>query len=514
MAQSDLADRPVARWTSTLRRHQLLRLSAAGWARVLEAPWDAGARDCLMLWAQRGLPLVVTRQPTADVDTIATGLPAPARFRRRKLALAVAPGDVMFLDEFLPAGAAGRLLPRAAAAPWQALLARLKAGDCAARVYGGYGWQALTRLAYVHAQSDVDLLLPVNSPAHADAVAEVLVSRTTDWAGPRLDGELLFPDGGAIAWREWVAHRAGAAPQVLVKRLHGVALERPEPASNAGSAAFHAALGRAATVSLYDELALAPKPGLVSFADTGSHADMDAGTFLRSLFALRHYFVRIAAQGAASADFAPLEALGIAAEERMLRATGGVNTHRGAIFTLGLLCAAAGAAHARGHDCDATTLRATLRSRWGDALAARARRTRDSHGQRAARAHGLRSAADEAAQGLPTLFERVLPALRAARAAGADDRGAKLHALFTAMAEADDTNLAHRGGLQGLIDAKSLARRFLAEGGGLNDSAAARAAHVHALFVERRLSPGGAADLLAAACWVERVERLRDAPPR
>jgi triphosphoribosyl-dephospho-CoA synthase len=114
-------------------------------------------------------------------------------------------------------------------------------------------------------------------------------------------------------------------------------------APSAAELAFHAALGRAAIVSLYDELALEPKPGLVSFADTGSHDDMDAGTFLRSLFALRHFFVHAAAQGAASAEFAPLEALGVAAETRMLRATGGVNTHRGAIFTLGLLCAAAAA---------------------------------------------------------------------------------------------------------------------------------------------------------------------------
>jgi triphosphoribosyl-dephospho-CoA synthase len=275
--------------------------------------------------------------------------------------------------------------------------------------------------------------------------------------------------------------------------------------------AFHGALGRAAIVSLYDELALAPKPGLVSFADTGSHADMDAGTFLRSLFALRHFFVRIAAQGAASAEFTPLQALGIEAEIRMLRATGGVNTHRGAIFTLGLLCAAAGAAHAAGLACCATSLRATLIARWGGALSAHAALASDSHGGRAARRHGLRSAAEEAAQGLPTLFEHVLPALRAARRAGADDRGARLHALFTAMAEADDTNLVHRGGLQGLRDARRLARDFLAEGGGLTADATRRAARVHAVFVERRLSPGGAADLLAAACWVERVERLQGA---
>ena len=285
-------------------------------------------------------------------------------------------------------------------------------------------------------------------------------------------------------------------------------LVSPAVADCDGMSAFHAALGRAAIASLYDELALEPKPGLVSFADCGSHDDMDAGSFLRSLFALRHFFVRASAQGARSAAFAPLEALGIEAEARMLRATGGVNTHRGAIFTLGLLCAAAGAARASGWPCNATNLRRMLLARWGGALASRARRASDTHGSRAARVHGLRSASEEAAQGLPTLFDHVLPALREARRAGADERGAKLHALFTAMAELSDTNLVHRGGLQSLRDAQCLARQFLAEGGGLAADAAARAARVHAVFVERRLSPGGAADLLAAACWVERIERL------
>jgi len=284
--------------------------------------------------------------------------------------------------------------------------------------------------------------------------------------------------------------------------------------ARADASAFHAALGRAAIVSLYDELALAPKPGLVSFADAGSHHDMDASTFLRSLFSLRHFFGRAAAQGAESADFAPLQALGIEAESRMLRATGGVNTHRGAIFTLGLLCAAAGAAHDRGLACSAADLRATLLARWGGALASRARHERGTHGARAAREHGLRSAGDEAARGMPTLFDHVLPALREARRAGAGDRGARLHALFTAMAVADDTNLVHRGGLQGLRDARSAAREFLAAGGGLTADAPARAARVHAAFVARRLSPGGAADLLAAACWVERAERLGGAARR
>jgi phosphoribosyl-dephospho-CoA transferase len=210
---------------TALRRQQLIRLSADGWTRLLDASWDATARSCLGLWAARGLPLVVTRQPPMDDGRVAAGLPAPARYRRRRLALAVESRDVMSFDEFPAAEAATRLLPRGLAAPWRALLATLAAADCAPRVYGGFGWQALTRMAYVHAESDLDLLLPVNSGVHADDVAQLLAS--APWNGPRLDGELMFPDGGAIAWREWREHRHGRAARVLVKRLHGVALECP-----------------------------------------------------------------------------------------------------------------------------------------------------------------------------------------------------------------------------------------------------------------------------------------------
>ena len=78
-------------------------------------------------------------------------------------------------------------------------------------------------------------------------------------------------------------------------------------------------IGRAAIRALYAELALHPKPGLVSPLDSGSHDDMDMTTFMRSLFALRGYYRDIAAAGARGADFATLQALGIAAERRMLQ---------------------------------------------------------------------------------------------------------------------------------------------------------------------------------------------------
>lgn len=264
-----------------------------------------------------------------------------------------------------------------------------------------------------------------------------------------------------------------------------------------------AALGRAATVALYDELALAPKPGLVSFVDNGSHRDMDAGTLLRSLFALRRYFPAIAAAGAADEDFAVLQQLGIAAEARMLAATGGINTHRGAIFTLGMLCAAAGLLLARGEALTPTALRATLTQRWGQDLDDLARRPRVSNGRDVARRYGLRPAAAEATLGFPMLFDVALPALRGSAHLG--PRLARLHTLFELMAALDDTNLAHRGGLDGLRWAQQQARQFLADGGAAQADAIARAQALHAAFVVRNLSPGGAADLLAAACWLDRV---------
>jgi triphosphoribosyl-dephospho-CoA synthase len=169
------------------------------------------------------------------------------------------------------------------------------------------------------------------------------------------------------------------------------------------------AIGRAAVLALYDELALAPKPGLVSFVDSGSHDDMDARSFMRSLFSLRLYFPRVARWGALGSTFEVLESEGIHAEARMRVATGGVNTHRGAVFCLGLLCASAGALVARGARLDAASLRRELMARWGSALSERVLHNRHTHGAVAARRFGLRSAAAEAALGFPVLFETTLP---------------------------------------------------------------------------------------------------------
>jgi triphosphoribosyl-dephospho-CoA synthase len=267
-----------------------------------------------------------------------------------------------------------------------------------------------------------------------------------------------------------------------------------------------AAIGRAATLALHDELALAPKPGLVSFIDNGSHADMDAHTFMRSLFALRRSFVQMAELGAARAPFAALERCGMAAEARMLAATGGVNTHRGAIFVLGLLCAAIAAAQADGRALDAIAVRASLQRHWGAALQARSHRPPSLPGGLAAARHGLRSASQEAALGFPTLFDTALPAWASAR--GLPLPRQRLQVFFSILAVLDDSNLAHRGGIEGLQFARRQASGWLAGGGAAQPAAEARAWAVHRRFVQGRLSPGGCADTLAAACLLHRVGAL------
>ena len=263
------------------------------------------------------------------------------------------------------------------------------------------------------------------------------------------------------------------------------------------------AIGKAATLALYDELSLAPKPGLVTLVDRGSHADMDAHTFMRSLFALRSSFVRFAELGAIGAPFESLERCGIAAEARMAAATGGVNTHRGAIFTLGLLCASAGAVGSAADTFDADRLRQTRVARWGDSLERRADRPSNLPGGQAARRHGLRGASREAALGFPVFFDVALPAWTRARALTPQQR--RLDTLFSVMAVLDDSNLVHRGGIAGLQFAKREAAAFLAAGGAAATDGIARARAIARAFADRRLSPGGAADMLSAACWFERL---------
>jgi len=261
-------------------------------------------------------------------------------------------------------------------------------------------------------------------------------------------------------------------------------------------------LGDLATAALIAELETWPKPGLVSPVDPGSHHDMDADTFRRSAASLRPYFVRLAMAGAACAGMGRLREIGLAAEAAMLDATGGVNTHRGALFALGLLCAAAGAARAEGRTASPAD---TVRHRWRDAILC-GPPAPDSHGSRVAHLFGAGGARAEAAAGFPHIRHIGLPALHRGRALAHDEAGARVHAFFCLLAAVDDTNLLHRGGAEGLRYAQTAAQRFLAAGSVGQPDWLPQAVALHRAFTTRRLSPGGCADLLAATLFLDWIE--------
>jgi triphosphoribosyl-dephospho-CoA synthase len=258
----------------------------------------------------------------------------------------------------------------------------------------------------------------------------------------------------------------------------------------------------AARRALYMEACVWPKPGLVSVIDDGSHKDMNLGHFIRSADSLDEYFRAMARAGGRGEPFRKLQRLGQAAEFRMLEVTGGVNVHRGAIFALGLLAAAAGWRMENDLPLSGASLGETVANRWGADIARSRPEDLESHGLMAGAPCNARDARAEAAAGFPTLFRRALPALIATLQASHCTRRSLIQALYAAMSELDDTNLLFRGGPEGLDYVQSGARRFLAAGGVMQPDWEVQVLSFHRACVERRLSPGGSADMLAAVWFV------------
>jgi len=283
-------------------------------------------------------------------------------------------------------------------------------------------------------------------------------------------------------------------------------VERPLP-RRAQATPDVSAIGAIAADCLVEELETWPKPGLVSHVDNGSHDDMDAGTFRRSAAAIRPYLQCLADAGALGCGMGRLRIIGLEAERAMFAATSGVNTHRGAIFGLGLLCAAAGA-KAGGLVEPHLPLGDVVARLWGDSILD-GPMLLHSHGSAARRRFRAGGARIEAATGFPSIYGIGLPALRRAMSVAPENmEAARVEACFALIASVEDTNLLHRGGLDGLRFAHEEARRFIASGGVCASGWRARARSIHDSFVVRRLSPGGSADLLAMTLFVEAHERL------
>ncbi len=218
---------------SVVHRHQLVFLREAGWQRLIaEAAGDAERQAVLRRWAGAGWPLVVSRQPCAqpaanDPGQLHLGLTTPPGAGPRRWPVVAAWSELLFFAEFPRADQVLPLLSASQRPAWRQLLDGLAGLDVPARVYGSHGWELLTGQPHRRPGSDLDLYLPVQHVAQADALVALL--QRADAGLPRLDGELIWPDGAAVAWREWQAWREGQVRDLLVKRLHSVELLREWP---------------------------------------------------------------------------------------------------------------------------------------------------------------------------------------------------------------------------------------------------------------------------------------------
>ena len=273
------------------------------------------------------------------------------------------------------------------------------------------------------------------------------------------------------------------------------------------------ALAESAVSALLLELEAYPKPGLVSPRDSGAHADMDFDLMCRSANALQRPFACIAAAGREARPFeAFLAPLGRSAEREMLRATRGVNTHRGAIFTIGMLVAAMARAESSARPITPDGIRAVLLDAWGEALKSHAAAdgAGASHGALVRKTTGAGGARAEAARGFPGIFETGIPAYREALASGLDPDAARIQTLYALMEAAEDSNVIFRGGTEAAAFVRRSASEFLKGGGCARDGWFALAEEIHRTFIRRNISPGGCADLLSgtllvAECYAARI---------
>lgn len=242
--------------------------------------------------------------------------------------------------------------------------------------------------------------------------------------------------------------------------------------------------------SLRQELDTTPKPGLVDKQDNGAHKDMDYALMSASISALRPYLTRIAVEFAAEVNAAGIMSIGIEAEAAMLKATGGVNTHKGALFCIGLSIAAASFLA-----CSTGTVEADSFRELVSRTASRIPSARSTHGAEAKRNFKVGGALENAREAYPELFTAWLPYYRSLE--GDPYRCHKT--LLYIMTILDDTNVLHRRGAEGLSHTKSEAARLL------KDFSMSGLSSMNRDFIRENISPGGSADMLSLTMFIKSI---------
>lgn len=238
------------------------------------------------------------------------------------------------------------------------------------------------------------------------------------------------------------------------------------------------------------ELDTTPKPGLVDRKDNGAHKDMDYALMSKSISALRPYLTRLAVESAKDIDPAKIKEIGIEAEKAMLKATGGVNTHKGALFCIGLSVAAASNLASATGSVEAYSFK-ELVSRAASEIPS----ARGTHGAEAKRSFKAVGALENARAAYPELFTDWLSYYRSLEGDPFRCHKTLLHIMTTL----DDTNILHRRGAEGLAHAEAEAARLL------EDFSESGLSSLNKDFIRENISPGGSADMLSLTIFIESI---------
>ena len=275
-------------------------------------------------------------------------------------------------------------------------------------------------------------------------------------------------------------------------------------------------IAQKALLALLYEVSASPKPGLVDRFNQGSHRDMDFFTFMASSASLANYFFNCVEEGMKYSGqnpeelFDALRGIGIDAEKAMFEATEGVNTHKGLIFSLGIICAAASCCIEENEDesvdTDALCAKVSLMTQ-GLCLRELAFMNKSgglTHGEKLYQKYGLKGIRGEVESGFPTVRNCSLPVLKKLKTEKTFHiNDILVQTLLHLMEVNEDTNIVARHDMETLEFVQHYARRVLDSGGMLTTQGVQRVCEMDREFIRRNISPGGSADLLAVTVMLD-----------
>lgn len=247
-----------------------------------------------------------------------------------------------------------------------------------------------------------------------------------------------------------------------------------------------------AVQSIKAELDTTPKPGLVDKADNGAHSDMDYNLMLKSIYSLHPHFTKLSclAYNEDVINIDKIKTIGIEAEKQMLFTTNGVNTYKGALFSMGLVLYAASYLCQQRDKVQEQQLQKTIKL-----LSTKFSQPDDTHGKKVIEKHNIKGALNSAIDGYTLLFYEWLPFYRKHR----NEEYSLIKLLLFIMTNLDDTNIYYRKGEEVVAHVKQQAQEIL------DDFSIDRVEKLNREFVKENISPGGAADMLSLTLFIDSI---------